>query len=87
MSPYDDGWLLDMLAIEIRANDPRVLAEVELVDDLADTNKVVRWDESEITAETSPFRKDDLEGGELLAAVASSSTANASRGLAGFEYA
>lgn len=23
MSPYDDGWLLDLLAAEIRLNDPR----------------------------------------------------------------
>jgi hypothetical protein len=29
-SPYDDGWLLDLLAVEIRLNDPRVVSSREL---------------------------------------------------------
>lgn len=87
MSPFDDGWLLDLLAVEIRANDPRVLGEVELVDDLADTNKIARWDESELTGETTPFRHDQLEGGELVPALAPSSTTKSAGRATGFEYA
>jgi hypothetical protein len=29
VSPYDDGWLLDLLAIEIRLNDPRAVSARE----------------------------------------------------------
>lgn len=31
MSPYDDGWLLDCLAIELKLNDPRTVSVREIV--------------------------------------------------------
>jgi hypothetical protein len=31
MSPFDDGWLLDLLAVEIRLNDPRAISTRETI--------------------------------------------------------
>jgi hypothetical protein len=77
-SPYDDGWLaFDLLAIEIRLNDPRTVSERETIEHAAKSRKLEGRDQTQLATEPGTVGHDNLQRRELATARASSSSASA----------
>jgi len=69
-SPYDDGWLLDLLSVEICLNDPRTISERESVQHLAQAHELEGRDQPQLAPELGAVGDYDLVRRELAAARA-----------------
>ena len=76
-SPYDDGWLLDRLADEIRLNDPRTISERQSIKYPADARELGGGDQAKVATEARMVGDNDFKRRELSSACASSSSSNA----------